>query len=179
MPCDGFLEICGRVDHFHRQPQNLGIFFQLLHRRNTVGVCGNQSPLEVCLQDKMGSDLCQCRGLADPRCPNKGNDTRAVCPELEPVGELHHLTEIAGQHVYGAGIKAVEIHIGNRYLRGEILAEILAHLLTAQRVLYGHDFLGLIRCHHGGEHRLHLCKLILEQPNPFCRCVGFFLSSHI
>ena len=49
------------------------------------------SALEVLLENEMSRYFGKRRRLADARCADEGNDTRAVRTESQPVGELHHL----------------------------------------------------------------------------------------
>ena len=89
--CDCLFKIRRRVDDLDGKPQNLRIFFELLHRRDTVGIRRDERPFEVLLKHKMRGDFCERRCLSDARRTDECIDTRAVRPGLQSVGELHHL----------------------------------------------------------------------------------------
>ena len=164
-------EIRCRVDDFDGKPQNLRIFFELLHRRDTVGIRRDERPFEVLLKHKMRGDFCERRCLSDACRTDECIDARAVRPGLQPVGELHHLRQVSCQNTCSTWVKAVEIRIGDGNLPRHILTQLLTNVLLDERITDGDNLLGLVRRHHGGEHRLHLRKLILEHADALCRAV--------
>ena len=164
-------EICGGVNDFHRQPQDLSIFLELLYGGDAVGIRRDERPLEILLQHEMRSNLRKGCRLADACRADEGNNAGTVGTQAQPVRELHDLRQIPCQNARRTRIKTVQIHIGDRDLAGKILAQLLMDILPAQCISDRDDFLWFVRRHHGGEHCFHLCQLILKETNSFRRTV--------